>query len=912
MLLLNLVKNDFSWLKNLDISINKVDLYKSLVSSNTRPVILDIDKICDLTEYSINKDFYNVILQTLQPTTKDLIDNKVIFDKLKDNVEIDDNYNLLDRFVFMVESLEGFISKLKEKNFVVNGGPQSLRAQSDSLMNKISVIDNHFRDSLDRHNKYHYSVGNIGADKLIPPSRFSYRNIHQNLGNVRYYTTKTSYTNDVTPASGTKSKYFLLNSIYQSLTLFIEKNPINLDTQLKIESFLMSQYTAWKMSKRSHSVLGVDLQMFTSRFNNFLLEKKELLGLYINKIRRSKSKFELKSEDPLSSKNNIYYLRLIINNLDTNTIINLILYEFLKLLTYNDSDYDNINALGFAINFGKNISREYLAIEYRRSNDNLSFSLWKDKNKSIVSPFEYNNKLFDFLGVRILVELLIQTDLIHEEIIISKEKNKQQKILCLNKEVLSQIQKNIFVLPLKLPMIVVPKLYKVNQLGGYLLNDVEVTSKLLIDKANYKIFSRIDKENIIYDMVNNINATPYKINKEVLSFILEYGVMYDIIMDINKKHEYSDIKRTKRQDRIYRSHMSKIILEQNILGIATTYKNVPNMYFPVRLDQRGRVYCEPNYLNYQSNELAKSLISFVHPGKIKRNDNVAISYFKAYGAICYGNGLEKKSLNKRVQWIDENIKDIINYKDGYLIQKAKNKCLFLAFCIEYTRFYKFLQSDSIEFETYLPIQLDATCNGFQHLALLSNETKIFKELNLTKSTRKEDPKDLYTYLINKLTLKFKENSTLENISEDKIARYKRLNTVLWAVLWDRKNIKKAIMTIPYNASLNSITQYIKDTLKRCDLNEHEKSILYNNRKLKQKKLPITETIDFWYCMDEKTIPKRLINDGDINLLASEINYVINKDFPKITKLSDYLTNIASVCCKLNIPISWALPHGLHI
>ena len=52
--------------------------------------------------------------------------------------------------------------------------------------------------------------------------------------------------------------------------------------------------------------------------------------------------------------------------------------------------------------------------------------------------------------------------------------------------------------------------------------------------------------------------------------------------------------------------------------------------------------------------------------------------------------------------------------------------------MEFKRFYNFYcDEDSVYFETSLSIQLDATCNGFQHMALLSNETKLFKELNLS-------------------------------------------------------------------------------------------------------------------------------------------------------------------------------------
>lgn len=126
---LNSINNAFSKVRaeNLNSQTNIIELYKSLVSYISRPVILDIDSMCKLTDYSINKDFYNIIVQILKPTTKDLIENKVILDKLKNNVGKDDNdkYNSLDRFVFVVDHLDSFLSKLKQHNYVVNGGPQA-------------------------------------------------------------------------------------------------------------------------------------------------------------------------------------------------------------------------------------------------------------------------------------------------------------------------------------------------------------------------------------------------------------------------------------------------------------------------------------------------------------------------------------------------------------------------------------------------------------------------------------------------------------------------------------------------------------------------------------------------------------------------------------------------------------------
>ena len=76
------------------------------------------------------------------------------------------------------------------------------------------------------------------------------------------------------------------------------------------------------------------------------------------------------------------------------------------------------------------------------------------------------------------------------------------------------------------------------------------------------------------------------------------------------------------------------------------------------LDQTTIIYCKTDYFDYQKNDLAKGLICFANPGIIFKHSSDIIKYFKAFGANMYGNNLDKKSLNFRVKWIDDN-KDLI-------------------------------------------------------------------------------------------------------------------------------------------------------------------------------------------------------------------------------------------------------------
>jgi DNA-directed RNA polymerase len=68
-----------------------------------------------------------------------------------------------------------------------------------------------------------------------------------------------------------------------------------------------------------------------------------------------------------------------------------------------------------------------------------------------------------------------------------------------------------------------------------------------------------------------------------------------------------------------------------------------------------------------------------------------------------------------------------------LLNKAENKLLFIYFCFEFKKYIEAIKNKEAFFKTNLPIQLDASCNGFQHLTLLIDDLSLSEELNLQKS-----------------------------------------------------------------------------------------------------------------------------------------------------------------------------------
>jgi DNA-directed RNA polymerase len=153
-------------------------------------------------------------------------------------------------------------------------------------------------------------------------------------------------------------------------------------------------------------------------------------------------------------------------------------------------------------------------------------------------------------------------------------------------------------------------------------------------------------------MINNISSVAYRINSDVLDFIITNDKKYNLLLDTGKEHplelkrrkEKLSVKETKELD----SYLTTKLLQDNILGIALLYRDIPSIYFPVRIDNRGRIYCETDFLNYQSTGLAKSLLLFSSPEKVCKSDQISINYLKIYGANCFGNKIDKASFKDRI------------------------------------------------------------------------------------------------------------------------------------------------------------------------------------------------------------------------------------------------------------------------
>jgi DNA-directed RNA polymerase len=197
---------------------------------------------------------------------------------------------------------------------------------------------------------------------------------------------------------------------------------------------------------------------------------------------------------------------------------------------------------------------------------------------------------------------------------------------------------------------------------------------------------------------------------------------------------------------------SKVIEHRFITAKAEVLKEWDRFYQSFEIDYRGRIYNTEPFLNYQSSDMAKGLLLFSDPKPINESGKF---WLAVHTASCYNQsynindipewceedykthlqdeGLEdisvdKMTLNDRAGWTMANWDKIFSCE---LDLKAEKPYMFLASCYE----WDFVERTGM---TQLPVAIDGSNNGWQHLGAISKDAHTGELVGLVPSTIQKD------------------------------------------------------------------------------------------------------------------------------------------------------------------------------
>ena len=537
---------------------------------------------------------------------------------------------------------------IEEQNKIHNNSTKVTERENKKL--ELETVEQDLKSVSDNKSKIKSLVSKIKINQITIDCN-NYKSFQKNnKKGKREYSTYNS--------NSIKKMNFEIDSpIFIELQRILSNSSLNNETQIKIEQFLTNQGKILLQQR-----LDQNLDINYNKINPSVLEKLKTATLELDLLIVNHKKNLLLEKD----KNQTFSFQvesLVLLYLSNEEISSQLLGRLLRIISNNNLLNKNTNAIELARDLSDSLLNSFYSQKFKEYKSNSKLEKEYGLGKYITNFYKEinekaNNTILVEIGLRLL-NLLVEVKLIHTEII-SLERKSKVTIFKASPKIIESLgsQMKLLTISYKIPMIVKPKKYSRSVvtgeiLGGYLLNDIDFHTPLIIKNSELKEQSEIDENNIIFDLINNLSSVGYKINIPVLEFLLENNLEYGFFTEQDYVHPLEEKKKKGRkltilENKILDSYLSKKQLEMNVLGLALIFKNVPEFYIPVRIDNRGRVYCMVDYLNYQSIELAKSLLLFSKGEIIYKSDTEAIEYLKIFGANCFGNGIDKKSFNERV------------------------------------------------------------------------------------------------------------------------------------------------------------------------------------------------------------------------------------------------------------------------
>ena len=320
----------------------------------------------------------------------------------------------------------------------------------------------------------------------------------------------------------------------------------------------------------------------------------------------------------------------------------------------------------------------------------------------------------------------------------------------------------------------------------------------------------------VYDAVNHIQDTPWKINTRVLDVMEDVWKTGGCLgglpqrdddplpakpLDIETNEEAKNEWKREAAQTYSRNadRLSQRLAFHQGIWVARKFAPEVAIYCPHELDFRGRVYPIPVFgPSPQGCDWQKALLMFAEG---KRLGAEGYRWLCIHIANLFG--VDKVSFDERCAWVSENLDALIESgtepMDGDRFwTKADSPYCALAACMELADAWKL--DNPADYVSSVPVALDGSCSGLQHFSAMLKDAEGGRAVNLTPS---EKPQDVYREVAQRA-------QSIADASTDEFG-------VCWAGDKISRSIaKRPTMTFCYSATRFGMQGMILQTLRDLD------------------------------------------------------------------------------------------------
>ncbi len=371
----------------------------------------------------------------------------------------------------------------------------------------------------------------------------------------------------------------------------------------------------------------------------------------------------------------------------------------------------------------------------------------------------------------------------------------------------------------------------------------------------------------------------------------------------------------------------------------------PTFYLVWKADYRGRIYAETPWLTPQGADVQRAVLEFARGRPL---DEQGVRALRRHGANLLKRsrlladlsiaGRQVVTLAERERWVPEHEREILASAASPLTEPfwrevASKPMQFLAFCLAYRQW-----KGGPEIPIHLPVQIDGTCNGLQHIAALTGDEDLARSVNVLPQ-QNGLPGDIYSELAKAAA---ESLGSLASESDEEHGLGLQLADRWLAESparrgWiNRDTAKKVVMTIPYGASQGAQAHYVLEAIAADFEREYQEApsgmldrlVTWKEKKENGKdKQPrrifvakccrglFEKQYKSAFSLKDETARalwdrKRTLAAYVARAIVKHLRTGLSARYPSVDKFSNWLKRTAEACAGL--PLVWLTPLGLPV